>query len=172
MPPLGFKDSQIKALQKKAREEMSALNHEASSADRLIESFEQRKDVNYLYVTYRPDEGLLMMTRNKQKAILNLPNSCPDENLDTTLKELYKANNVKGEERLLLFFLNFVPAIPRLEQMTKRKNFLLLLFLMVITKLSMVVVVTFPMRRRGPLILFSNIVCHFFGDHWLQNDSS
>ena len=34
----------------------------ASSAEKLIEVFENREDVNYLYVTYKPSEGLILMT--------------------------------------------------------------------------------------------------------------
>ena len=77
MTTLGFKDNQIQYLRKKEREELSNLTSAASSADTLIESFENRKDVNYLYVTYHPNEGLLMMTRKDQKQALKSVTNVP-----------------------------------------------------------------------------------------------
>ena len=38
------------------------LNQSALSAKALISSFQQMKDVNYLYVAYQPSEGLMLMT--------------------------------------------------------------------------------------------------------------
>ena len=60
---LEFKDSQTQCFYKKAREELSDLTSEANSADTMTESFESRKGVNYLYVIYHPNEGLLMITQ-------------------------------------------------------------------------------------------------------------
>ena len=38
------------------------LQPDASSAEKLITTFQKRTDCNYLYVTYKPSEGLVMMT--------------------------------------------------------------------------------------------------------------
>ena len=38
------------------------LSNDASSAQRLISTFENRNDVNYLYITYEASEGLLLFT--------------------------------------------------------------------------------------------------------------
>ena len=40
------------------------LNTNASSAQKLISTFDDRNDVNYLYVTYAASEGLILFTGN------------------------------------------------------------------------------------------------------------
>ena len=50
-----WKDSQIENFLKVEKEEFNMLTPNSSSADKLIHSFKQRNDVNYLYVTYRPE---------------------------------------------------------------------------------------------------------------------
>ena len=41
---------------------MHNLTKHASSAEKLIQSFDNRNDVNYLYLTFKPSEGLMLMT--------------------------------------------------------------------------------------------------------------
>ena len=86
MPTMGFKENQIQYVRKKAREELSSLTSDASSADTLIESFDKRKDVNYLYVTYHPTEGLLMMTRKDRNQTLKSVSNVPGSELDIKLQ--------------------------------------------------------------------------------------
>ena len=43
--------------------ELSGIKQEdASSAENLINSFSTREDVNYLYVTFDPTEGMVLLT--------------------------------------------------------------------------------------------------------------
>ena len=42
--------------------EVNAPTSNDTSASKLIALFENRKDTNYLYVTFKPEEGLMMMT--------------------------------------------------------------------------------------------------------------
>ena len=60
----------------------------------------------YIYVTYHPTEGLLMMTRKDRNQTLKSVSNVPGSELDIKLQSLYNANNVQGSQRLLLFFLN------------------------------------------------------------------
>lgn len=49
-----FKKSQISYLTRRERHALQNLDHNASSADSLIEMFKERKNVNYMSVTYDP----------------------------------------------------------------------------------------------------------------------
>ena len=48
--------------QNKIFSDLNDLEPDASSAEKLIKTFQKRTDCNYLYVTYKPSEGLVMMT--------------------------------------------------------------------------------------------------------------
>ena len=87
------------------KEQFSNLPPNSSSADKLIYSFKQRNDVNYLYVTYRPDEGMLMMTQKQRKQVKDFRSGKNTKELDHSLQQLYVANTLSGDDRLLLFFL-------------------------------------------------------------------
>ena len=53
---------------KTRKDELKNLNStaskdaKASSAEKLISMFEERRDTNFLYLTYEPSEGLMLMT--------------------------------------------------------------------------------------------------------------
>ena len=49
-------------LLKKDQAEKTNLSEDSTTAEILITSFASRDDVNYLYVTYHPDQGMIMMT--------------------------------------------------------------------------------------------------------------
>ena len=100
-----WKDSQIENFLKVEKEQFSNLIPNSSSVDKLIYSFKQRGDVNFLYVTYRPDEGMLMMTQKKRKQVKDFSSGKNKKELDQSLKQLYIANTLSGDDRLLLFFL-------------------------------------------------------------------
>ena len=93
MPTMGFKENQTQYVRKKARGELSNLTSDTSSADTLIESFDN------------PTEGLLMMTRKDRNQTLKSVSNVPGSELDIKLQSLYDANNLQGSQRLLLFFL-------------------------------------------------------------------
>ena len=46
------------------------LSNDASSAQKLISTFENRNDVNYLYITYEASEGLLLFTGERFTIII------------------------------------------------------------------------------------------------------
>ena len=56
--------------QNKLTDRLNKLNstassaEKASSAEQLISMFEERLDTNFLYLTYEPTEGLMLMTGN------------------------------------------------------------------------------------------------------------
>ena len=95
-----WKDSQIEHFLKVEKEEFSMLTPNSSSADKLIYSFKQRNDVNYLYVTYHPDEGMLMMTQKQRKQVKDFRSGKNTEELDHSLQQLYIANTLSGDDRL------------------------------------------------------------------------
>ena len=80
-----WKDSQIENFLKVEKEEFNMLTPNSSSADKLIHSFKQRNDVNYLYVTYRPDEGMLMMTQKQRKQVKDFRSGKNTTELDQSL---------------------------------------------------------------------------------------
>ena len=57
-----WSDEQIRYLNKKKKQDKWHLTEDATTAESLISSFSSRDDVNYLYVTYHPDEGMVMLT--------------------------------------------------------------------------------------------------------------
>ena len=59
---LTWKEEQIRYLTKKDRDVLYNLREDASSAVNLINSFSTRDDVNYLYITFDPTEGMLLLT--------------------------------------------------------------------------------------------------------------
>ena len=59
---LTWTDEQIRYLNKKETNQKLKLSEDATTAENLINSFAARDDVNYLYVTYHPSEGLIMLT--------------------------------------------------------------------------------------------------------------
>ena len=59
---LTWKEEQIRYLTKKDRDVLYNLKEDASSAENLINSFSVREDVNYLYVTFDPTEGMVLLT--------------------------------------------------------------------------------------------------------------
>ena len=46
----------------KLSQQIKQLNANASSAEKLIVAFEKRSDVIFLYMTFQPTEGLMLMT--------------------------------------------------------------------------------------------------------------
>ena len=48
--------------QNKIFSDLKDLQPDASSAEKLISAFQKRTDCNYLYVTYKLSEGLVLMT--------------------------------------------------------------------------------------------------------------
>ena len=59
---LTWTDEQIRYITKKESNQKLNLSQDATSAENLINSFAARDDVNYLYVTYHPSEGMIMLT--------------------------------------------------------------------------------------------------------------
>ena len=57
---IDWNPSQIRNLLKK-KDHVSLLSPNASSADSLVSSLENRNDVNYLYLTYHPLDGLMLV---------------------------------------------------------------------------------------------------------------
>ena len=55
-------DEQIRHFTKKEQSDKLNLSEDAMTTENLITSFASRDDVNYLYVTYHPDQGMIMMT--------------------------------------------------------------------------------------------------------------
>ena len=110
-------DSQIRYLTKKERQRVSDLSSKASSAERLVEVFDKRNDVNYLYVTYSPQEGLILSMNQKQKAQLkkdikaqlknDIPLNMSEKDLLITkkLETIYTSSKMETNGKLLLIFL-------------------------------------------------------------------
>jgi len=61
---INFNEEQIRYLTAKENEYVRNLSDDASSADRLISSFQRRKDVAFLAVTFSPTEGLMLSGMN------------------------------------------------------------------------------------------------------------
>lgn len=59
---LTWTEEQVRYLTKKDKQVMYNLNQDATTAENLINSFASRSDVNYLYVTFHPNEGMVMLT--------------------------------------------------------------------------------------------------------------
>ena len=97
-----WKDSQIENFLKVEKEEFSMLTPNSSSADKLIYSFKQRNNVNYLYVTYRPDEGMLMMTQKQCKQVKDFRSGKNTKELDQSLQQFY--NEVQHSQSFQLLF--------------------------------------------------------------------
>ena len=50
--------------QNRLSQQLKQLNCNASSAEKLIDTFEKRTDTNFMYLTFQPTEGLMLMTGN------------------------------------------------------------------------------------------------------------
>ena len=59
---LTWTEEQVRYLSKKDRQVKYNLSEDATTAENLIQSFATRKDVNYLYVTFHPNEGMVVLT--------------------------------------------------------------------------------------------------------------
>ena len=46
---------------KRNKDILEGLNPNATSAENLVNSFSQRTDVDYLYVTFHPNDGLMLV---------------------------------------------------------------------------------------------------------------
>jgi hypothetical protein len=97
MEKINWKDSQIDNLRKVESQEFSDLSAEASSADKLVATFEKRDDVNFLYVTYRKDEGMMMMTQKERKQVKDIRNGVDLKDETVELDKLYEANRLSGD---------------------------------------------------------------------------
>jgi hypothetical protein len=97
MEKINWKDSQIDNLRKVEKQEFTDLSAEASSADKLVETFEKRDDVNFLYVTYRKDEGMMMMTQKERKQVKDIRNGVDLKDETVELDKLYEANRLSGD---------------------------------------------------------------------------
>jgi len=105
-----WKESQIAYLTNKEKQIVSKLDCNASSAEKLIESFNERKDVNYLYVTFSPTEGLLVMSSRQKKDLKkevkrNKVDLSGSQMTNQELAEIYKTNQLGNGGRLLLIFM-------------------------------------------------------------------
>jgi len=94
---LNWKANQLFYLNKKEKAACKGLSKDASSADRLVKSFDSRKDVSYVMITYRPDEGL--MSKRRAGRPTKIP---PPPEFDPA--KLYEENKLKGGKRMLLIF--------------------------------------------------------------------
>ena len=86
----------------------------ASSAERILETFENRCDVDYMYVTFHPKDGLLMLKGNRRRQVSRDRKSRREEifkpittadTSDTSLYKIYTEQKLGQDERLLVLFI-------------------------------------------------------------------
>jgi hypothetical protein len=103
---INFRQSQIASLNRKETKALSSLGKNASIAEKLIAAFDKRDDVNYLYVTYHPVDGLLVMSSSKKKKLTKKVSWNDPELLnDNELKQIHEDNGLGSDGRLLLIFM-------------------------------------------------------------------
>jgi hypothetical protein len=103
---INFRQSQIASLNGKETKALSSLGKNASTAEKLIAAFDKRDDVNYLYVTYHPVDGLLVMSSSKKKKLTKKVSWNDSELLnDNELKQIHEENGLGSDGRLLLIFM-------------------------------------------------------------------
>ena len=61
---LSWSEHQMRYISNRDREVIYNLNSDATTAENLINSFAARGDVNYLYVTFHPSQGMVLLTCN------------------------------------------------------------------------------------------------------------
>jgi MULE transposase domain len=66
---LAWNRTQISYLTQQERKLQSRLNHNASSADQLISSFENRSDVSFAMIFYDRFNGLMLLRKNERKQL-------------------------------------------------------------------------------------------------------
>ena len=103
--------SQMRYLDKKYETEIKLLTPNASSAERILETFENRCDVDYMYVTFHPKDGLLLLKGN-QRNKLRKDRALREENVfrpvtvaDTSLYKIYNDQRMGEDKRLLVIFI-------------------------------------------------------------------
>ncbi|KAG7365074.1 hypothetical protein IV203_038277 [Nitzschia inconspicua] len=74
-----------------------------STADRLVSTFSERKDVCWLMVTFNPEEGLLLQATAKDRQKLLRLNRNDVEY--TKFEKLHSDNKLTGRQKLLLIFM-------------------------------------------------------------------
>lgn len=88
--------SQLWYMTKKDREIALNLSADANTAERLVETFSQRDDVNYLYVTFHPNDGMLLFTSTEKKRV-----DCGV----IEARNLWENSMLEEDGRLLILFL-------------------------------------------------------------------
>ena len=102
---------QMRYLDKKYESEIKLLTPNSSSAERILETFENRCDVDYMYVTFHPKDGLLLLKGKQRRKVRNErvqrqeKVSTPITAADTSLYKIYSEQKLGHEERLLVIFL-------------------------------------------------------------------
>ena len=61
--------SQLRYLDKKYESEIKLLTPNATSAERILETFQNRCDVDYMHVTFHPKGGLLTLKGNQRRRV-------------------------------------------------------------------------------------------------------
>ena len=61
---LSWSEHQMRYISNRDREVIYNLNSDATTAKNFINSFAARGDVNYLYVTFHPSQGMVLLTGN------------------------------------------------------------------------------------------------------------
>ena len=77
---------------------MKGLSQNATSAENLVTSFENRDDVDYLYVTYHPEDGMILIKGKDVKR------KCTTQD-DGQLRKVWNENMLSTNGRLLVIFL-------------------------------------------------------------------
>ena len=103
--------SQMRYLDKKYEKEVKMLTPNASSAERILETFENRTDVDFMYVTFHPKDGLLLLKGSQRRTVQRsrsnraVTSSRPITTADTSLFSIYREQKLGGDQRLLVIFL-------------------------------------------------------------------
>ena len=101
-----FRETQIASLNRKEADALSSLGKNASTAEKLIAAFDKRDDVNYLYVTYHPVNGLLVMSSANKKKLTQKVNWNDSELLQNDeLEKIHQDNGLGSDGQLLLIFM-------------------------------------------------------------------
>ena len=93
-----WNDRQVSYFNKKQEGAYKNLSSNASTAELLVESMKNRPEVSYLYVTFSPLDGLLLLTAKERKQYKKRKD-------DSDLLNLFNAHKLGSTGKLLLIFL-------------------------------------------------------------------
>ena len=104
---ISWRASQIAAMARKEQRLKDELTNDASSAEKLVQSFGKRDDVNYVYVTFGLSDGLMLVTSKDRTKLGTNKSWSSDEGLPSReeLIDLHKSNRLSEDGKLLLIFM-------------------------------------------------------------------